>query len=79
MFYLFVWYFWLIFSIMGVQLFGGKFYKCVYSGTHDRVNLTENVTNREDCFKIKVLLGKILASILIMLLNGYLALFQVVS
>ncbi|CAF4986441.1 unnamed protein product, partial [Rotaria sp. Silwood1] len=32
--------FWLIFSIMGVQLFGGKFYKCVYVGTHDRVNIS---------------------------------------
>ena len=32
--------FWLIFSIMGVQFFGGKFYKCV---DHDNFRLPVNV------------------------------------
>jgi hypothetical protein len=63
---------------MGVQLFGGKFHKCVYVGTHVRVNITENVTNKADCNNknftwenSKVNFDNVL--------NGYLALFQVVS
>ncbi|CAF3236407.1 unnamed protein product [Rotaria socialis] len=70
--------FWLIFSIMGVQLFGGKFYKCVYVDTHDRVNLTENVTNKIDCLhknftweNSRVNFDNVL--------NGYLALFQIAT
>ncbi|XP_050539645.1 sodium channel protein 60E-like isoform X2 [Daktulosphaira vitifoliae] len=39
--------FWLIFSIMGVQFFGGKFFKCVDSnGERLSVNITNN---RSDC------------------------------
>ncbi|CAF4109785.1 unnamed protein product, partial [Rotaria magnacalcarata] len=70
--------FWLIFSIMGVQLFGGKFYKCVYVDTHNRVNLTENVTNKVDCLhknftweNSRVNFDNVL--------NGYLALFQILG
>ncbi|CAF3598036.1 unnamed protein product [Adineta steineri] len=70
--------FWLIFSIMGVQLFGGKFYKCVYVDTHDRVNLTENVTTKIDCLtknftweNSRVNFDNVI--------NGYLALFQVAT
>ncbi len=40
--------FWLIFSITGVNLFKGKFYKCVYSNNGSIVkNL--NITGKEDC------------------------------
>ena len=63
---------------MGVQLFGGKFYKCVYAGTHDRVNISENVANKTDCLNrhftwenSRVNFDNVL--------RGYLALFQVVS
>jgi hypothetical protein len=63
---------------MGVQLFGGRFYKCVYVDTHDRVNSTENVTNKIDCLhknftweNSRVNFDNVF--------NGYLALFQVVS
>lgn len=28
--------FWLVFSILGVQLFGGKFYKCIDDETGER-------------------------------------------
>ena len=63
---------------MGVQLFGGKFYKCVYNGTHDRVNLTENVTNKEDCFNKNFTWENSRVNF-DNVFNGYLALFQVVS
>ncbi|CAF1639120.1 unnamed protein product [Rotaria magnacalcarata] len=70
--------FWLIFSIMGVQLFGGRFYKCVYAGTHDRVNISENVTNKIDCLNrnftwenSRIHFDNVL--------SGYLALFQVAT
>ena len=63
---------------MGVQLFGGKFYKCVYVGTHDRVNISEHVTNKTDCLaknftweNSRVNFDNVF--------SGYLALFQVVS
>ncbi|XP_026814235.1 sodium channel protein 60E-like isoform X1 [Rhopalosiphum maidis] len=39
--------FWLIFSIMGVQFFGGKFFKCV-DDNGDRVSVNI-VNNRSDC------------------------------
>ena len=70
--------FWLIFSIMGVQLFGGKFYKCVYSGTHDRVNISENVKNITDCLNRNFTWENSRVNF-DNVLEGYLALFQVVS
>ncbi|CAF0840530.1 unnamed protein product [Rotaria sordida] len=70
--------FWLIFSIMGVQLFGGKFYKCVYIGTHDRVNISENVTNKIDCLKKNFTWENSLVNF-DNVLSGYLALFQVAT
>ena len=71
--------FWLIFSIMGVNLFGGKFKQCVdIDGV--RVNASE-VSNKSDCearrhlnytwFNPKINFDNVL--------SGYLALFQVVS
>ena len=39
--------FWLIFSIMGVQFFGGKFYKCLDEDNH-RLSATE-VADKWEC------------------------------
>ncbi|CAF3763063.1 unnamed protein product [Rotaria sp. Silwood1] len=70
--------FWLIFSIMGVQLFGGRFYKCVYVGTHDRVNLTENIANKIDCLNNNFTWENSRVNF-DNVVNGYLALFQVAT
>uniref|UniRef100_A0A3Q3J377 Sodium channel protein n=1 Tax=Monopterus albus TaxID=43700 RepID=A0A3Q3J377_MONAL len=40
--------FWLIFSIMGVNLFAGKFYSCINTTTEERFPVTE-VNNKSDC------------------------------
>lgn len=68
--------FWLIFSIMGVQFFGGKFYKCVNEESGERyppsvVPMRENCTgtNRR-WINSKIHFDNALA--------GFLALFQVV-
>ena len=63
---------------MGVQLFAGKFYKCVYAGTHDRVNSSENITTKIDCL-IRNFTWENSRLNFDNVLNGYLALFQVVS
>lgn len=63
---------------MGVQLFAGKFYKCVYNGTHDRVNLSESVANKDDCIRKNFTWENSRVNF-DNVLNGYLALFQVVS
>ncbi|CAF4713197.1 unnamed protein product [Rotaria sp. Silwood1] len=70
--------FWLIFSIMGVQLFGGKFYRCVYVGTHHRVNISENVTNKIDCLN-KNFIWENSRINFDNVLRGYLALFHVAT
>ncbi|CAF0997674.1 unnamed protein product [Rotaria sordida] len=70
--------FWLIFSIVGVQLFGGKFYKCVYPDTHDRVNISENVTNKMDCLNKNFTWENSRVNF-DNVVNGYLALFQVAT
>uniref|UniRef100_A0A4W6C353 Sodium channel protein n=1 Tax=Lates calcarifer TaxID=8187 RepID=A0A4W6C353_LATCA len=44
--------FWLIFSIMGVNLFAGKFYRCINTTTEELFPLTV-VNNRSDCMAIK--------------------------
>ncbi|XP_037647118.1 sodium channel protein type 4 subunit alpha B [Sebastes umbrosus] len=43
--------FWLIFSIMGVNLFAGKFYYCV-NQTSEEMFLPEEVDNRTECFSL---------------------------
>ncbi|CAL8301370.1 unnamed protein product [Merluccius merluccius] len=43
--------FWLIFSIMGVNLFGGKFYYC-YNSTSGQTFLPEEVNNRSECLAL---------------------------
>ncbi|CAG7829681.1 unnamed protein product [Allacma fusca] len=40
--------FWLIFSIMGVQFFKGKFYRCVENDSGDTVSI-EKVKTRQEC------------------------------
>ncbi|XP_034049280.1 sodium channel protein type 4 subunit alpha A [Thalassophryne amazonica] len=40
--------FWLIFSIMGVNLFAGKFYRCINATTEELFSLTE-VNNKTEC------------------------------
>lgn len=63
---------------MGVQLFGGKFHKCVYLDTHIRVHPSENVTNRADCLSRNFTWENSRVNF-DNVVNGYLALFQVVS
>ncbi|XP_017279978.2 sodium channel, voltage-gated, type I-like, alpha isoform X1 [Kryptolebias marmoratus] len=43
--------FWLIFSIMGVNLFAGKFYSCMNTTTEKALDISV-VKNRNDCIKI---------------------------
>ncbi|NXW09983.1 SCN2A protein, partial [Fregetta grallaria] len=45
--------FWLIFSIMGVNLFAGKFYRCVNTTTGDRFP-PEKVSNVTVCEKLRI-------------------------
>ncbi len=72
--------FWLIFSIMGVNLFAGKYYYCVNTTTGENFPI-EVVNNRTDCLNlindsarwknVKINFDNVGA--------GYLALLQVVS
>ncbi|XP_056101961.1 sodium channel protein type 4 subunit alpha A [Rhinichthys klamathensis goyatoka] len=43
--------FWLIFSIMGVNLFAGKFYHCINTTTEERFPM-DVVNNRSDCMAL---------------------------
>ncbi|XP_051968437.1 sodium channel protein type 4 subunit alpha A isoform X2 [Xyrauchen texanus] len=43
--------FWLIFSIMGVNLFAGKFYHCINTTTEERFPM-DVVNNRSDCMTL---------------------------
>ncbi|XP_072523162.1 sodium channel protein type 4 subunit alpha A isoform X2 [Salminus brasiliensis] len=43
--------FWLIFSIMGVNLFAGKFYRCINTTTDELMPMDE-VNNRSDCMAL---------------------------
>ncbi|KAI4887076.1 hypothetical protein NFI96_013964, partial [Prochilodus magdalenae] len=72
--------FWLIFSIMGVNLFAGKFYECVNITSGVRIS-EEYVKNKTDCF----LQGSTIARWKNLKINfdnvgaGYLALLQVAT
>ena len=68
--------FWLIFSIVGVQFFGGRFFKCVDNrGERLPINI---VPNRTECTRLGY--RWINANINFdNALNGFIALFQVVS
>ena len=69
--------FWLIFSILGVQLFAGKFYKCVEpDGERESADI---VPNKTECLKrpgYRWINSNVNFDNVI---NGFLALFQVVS
>uniref|UniRef100_A0A3B4EF08 Sodium channel protein n=1 Tax=Pygocentrus nattereri TaxID=42514 RepID=A0A3B4EF08_PYGNA len=73
--------FWLIFSIMGVNLFAGKFYECVNITSGARFNETE-VTNKTEC---EQLVNKNISRWKNLKINfdnvgaGYLALLQVAT
>ncbi|XP_048583288.1 sodium channel protein 1 brain-like isoform X2 [Nematostella vectensis] len=68
--------FWLIFSIMGVQFFGGRFFKCV-DAQGERVDYNI-VSNKSDCISLgyRWVNSKINFD---NSLNGFLALFQVAT
>ncbi|KAM8837281.1 sodium channel protein type 4 subunit alpha A isoform 2-T6 [Spinachia spinachia] len=44
--------FWLIFSIMGVNLFAGKFYRCINTTTGELFAMTQ-VNNKSDCMAVE--------------------------
>ncbi|KAL5022052.1 hypothetical protein ScPMuIL_001207 [Solemya velum] len=69
--------FWLIFSIMGVQFFAGKFSKCVDSTSFEILSHTV-VANKSQCLQMNQtwMTDKINFDDV---LNGYLALFQVAT
>lgn len=43
--------FWLIFSIMGVNLFAGKYYYC-FNATSEEYFKTDDVNNKTECFAL---------------------------
>lgn len=70
--------FWLIFSILGVQLFAGKFYKCI-DMDGERVS-AELVPNKSTCLKYPEKYRWMNSNVNFdNVINGFLALFQVVS
>lgn len=69
--------FWLIFSIMGVQMFGGKFWRCLDPKTRELVTY-EVAANRFECIERNLTWANPQINF-DNVLNAYLALFQVVS
>lgn len=69
--------FWLIFSIMGVNLFAGKFYKCINNITGEDFNAT-TIPNGTFCRAEKDAIWKNLKINFDNVGMGYLALLQVV-
>ena len=69
--------FWLIFGIMGVQLFSGQFYACYYPENNTRVNMSV-VNNKSMCdeYEYKWVNAQVNFDNVI---QAYLSLFQVVS
>lgn len=74
--------FWLIFSIMGVNLFAGKFYQCVNT-TDGSPFPTSEVENRSECFALMNVSQNVRWKNLKVNFDnvglGYLSLLQVVS
>ena len=68
--------FWLIFSIMGVQLFAGRFYKCVYS---DNTRVPYNIVKTMGECKFKNFTWINSRINFDNVLNSYLALLQVAT
>ncbi|NXM72661.1 SCN2A protein, partial [Serilophus lunatus] len=50
--------FWLVFSIMGVNLFAGKFYHCVNT-TNFEILTSEHVRNKSECEEIRMTTGDV--------------------
>ena len=69
--------FWLIFSIMGVQLFAGKFYKCVYPNL-TRLSEEDDVKDKTDCLN-KTLVWQNSKINFDNTLNGYLGNRRIIS
>ena len=74
--------FWLIFSIMGVNLFAGKFYYC-FNETSEEKFLPEDVNNRSECLSLMEAGSQVRwKNVMVNYDNvgmGYLSLLQVVS
>uniref|UniRef100_A0A8C3T219 Sodium channel protein n=1 Tax=Chelydra serpentina TaxID=8475 RepID=A0A8C3T219_CHESE len=73
--------FWLIFSIMGVNLFAGKFGKCV-NLTEEKSELNKNIKNKQNCLDYNDTQKIYWTNVKVNFDNvgsGYLALLQVVS
>lgn len=74
--------FWLIFSIMGVNLFAGKFYECVNTTDGARFSAS-HVANRSECYALMNASGNVRWKNLKVNFDnvglGYLSLLQVVS
>lgn len=74
--------FWLIFSIMGVNLFAGKFYECVNTTDGARFSAS-HVVNRSECYALMNVSGNVRWKNLKVNFDnvglGYLSLLQVVS
>ena len=69
--------FWLIFSIVGYQLFSGKFYRCFNSETLEKY-LPNVVMNKSQCNESEGMLWRNAKINFDSSLQGFLALFQVV-
>lgn len=73
--------FWLIFSIMGVNLFAGKFYRCINTTTEELFPI-EQVNNMSDCIALMHTNETRWVNVKVNYDNvglGYLSLLQVVS
>lgn len=73
--------FWLIFSIVGVNFFAGKFYQCVNTTSNERLPLSI-VNNESECNNMNETGDILWRNVKINfdnVGNGYLALLQVVS
>ncbi|XP_064621653.1 sodium channel protein type 4 subunit alpha B-like isoform X2 [Lineus longissimus] len=70
--------FWLIFSIMGVQLFSGQFYKCINLTTTERISY-DFVKLRNECELMEDTKWKNSRINFDNVLNAYLALFQIAT
>lgn len=74
---------WLIFSIMGVDLFGGKFHYC-FNETSEEYFLSELIDNKSDCVTLIManfseVRWKSLKSNFDSVMDSYLSLLQLVS
>ena len=69
--------FWLIFSIIGVQFFGGTFFKC-FDETGEKIANLSIVNNKSDCLNLNYTWSNSEINF-DNVLHGYIALFQVAT